>query len=688
MDGAVGVFAASGDVVTERHGRLFEQAADGIFTVDETGHFTSVNLIMERAMGHRRGDLLGKHCCSLLDASQQEIAKRILDGTLAGRRQRAEIAFRDVAGRDRIGSITCTPIIEQGRVTGALCIVRDVTQERRFAEELRQREKLAAVGQLVSGVAHELNNPLAGISAFAQLLEGAGPLNAEQRDAVDTIQMEAKRAAKIVSSLLLFSRQRQPERSSVDVNRVITDTLALRRFVLSTQQIELVTDLEPELPQTWADPFQLQQVVLNLLINAEHALAGRKGKRKVTRAHAALGRPHRRERVRQRAGHFRGDEPAAVRAVLHDEAGGRGLGARARDLARNRSATRRSAAATGHMEAGATFEIDLPIVSGEGAASHSGGSTDVAGVPRQRRFLIVDNEPAMRQALQLHLRRTGCFADAVGDANSALALLATRKYGSIFLDLHLGGLAGESLFADLVERDPDHAGRVDLRVGRSRESSGAPLPARRGTPVRRKAVRALDRRGDADPGCDALMATVLVIDDTPEVTAVLGAFFERAGDQVVRVHSGEEGIEAYQRTRPDLVLLDLQLPDMSGFDVLERIREDEPVVIMMTGHGDIPLAVQALQARRREFSHEAGRSRSPCVWQPSAGWRRRVCASSRATCASGAGSRAWARCSARRPRCASSRTRSSCSPRAIARPCSCSASRARRRGRWRTRCTQ
>jgi two-component system, NtrC family, response regulator AtoC len=97
------------------------------------------------------------------------------------------------------------------------------------------------------------------------------------------------------------------------------------------------------------------------------------------------------------------------------------------------------------------------------------------------------------------------------------------------------------------------------------------------------------------------MATVLLIDDTPEVTAVLGAFFERAGHQVVRAHSGEHGIEAFQRTRPDLVLLDLQLPDMSGFDVLEHIREHEPVVIMVTGHGDIPLAVQALQRGAENF---------------------------------------------------------------------------------------
>ncbi|HEY7861721.1 MAG TPA: histidine kinase dimerization/phospho-acceptor domain-containing protein, partial [Gemmatimonadaceae bacterium] len=236
--------------MSERHGRLFELAADAIFTVDETGHITSVNLIIERAMGRRRGDLLGAHVSLLVDETQRELAAHLLANTLDGKRQRAELAFRDVAGRKRIGSISSTPIVEQGRVTGALCIVRDVTQERRFADELRQREKLAAVGQLVSGVAHELNNPLAGITAFAQLLEGSGTLTAEQRDAVDTIQMEAKRAAKIVSNLLLFSRQRQPERSSIDLNRVIIETLELRRYVLRSQQIEIITELEPDLPET------------------------------------------------------------------------------------------------------------------------------------------------------------------------------------------------------------------------------------------------------------------------------------------------------------------------------------------------------------------------------------------------------------------------------------------------------
>jgi len=451
--------------MSERHGRLLEQAADGIFTVDETGHFTSVNLIMERAMGNRRADLIGTHCCSLLDEQQREVANRLFDATLAGKRQRAELSFKDVAGRDRIGSITSTPIVEHGRVTGALCIVRDVTQERRFAEELRQREKLAAVGQLVSGVAHELNNPLAGISAFAQLLDGAGPLNAEQRDAVETIQLEAKRAAKIVSSLLLFSRQRQPERTGVDLNRVLNDTLALRRFVISTEQIEVITELELDLPQTWADPFQLQQVLLNLLINAEQALRAKKGRRKLTlRTQRKGGRiiasvsdngPGISEEMLSRI-----FEPFFTTKPVGE---GSGLGLSiSHGIVRQHGGVLRARAEEG---AGATFEIDLPILRVRDEASHPAIAGGVSEIPRQRRFLIVDNEPAMRQALQLHLRRAGCLADAVAEPVAALALLATRSYGAIFLDLQLDALGAESLFTELVERDPDHAGRVIFATG-------------------------------------------------------------------------------------------------------------------------------------------------------------------------------------------------------------------------------
>lgn len=97
------------------------------------------------------------------------------------------------------------------------------------------------------------------------------------------------------------------------------------------------------------------------------------------------------------------------------------------------------------------------------------------------------------------------------------------------------------------------------------------------------------------------MPTVLIIDDERDITAALGAYFERQGHEVIRAHTGEEGVAAVKRQRPDLVLLDLRLPDMTGFDVIERVRAERPVIIMITGHGDVELAVRAMQAGAESF---------------------------------------------------------------------------------------
>ena len=97
------------------------------------------------------------------------------------------------------------------------------------------------------------------------------------------------------------------------------------------------------------------------------------------------------------------------------------------------------------------------------------------------------------------------------------------------------------------------------------------------------------------------MASVLIIDDEQAITSALGMYFERQGHEVMRAHSGEEGIATVRRAHPELVLLDVRLPDISGFEVLEQIREYKPVVIMITGHGDVPDAVRAMQAGAESF---------------------------------------------------------------------------------------
>src|SRR4051812_38557069 len=164
-------------------------------------------------------------------------------------------------------------------------LLRDVSERKKLDDETRdiyhqllQAEKMAALGQTVSGVAHELNNPLATILSWAERLSQRQSLEEPVRRGLETILSESERAARIVRNLLTFARKRQTTRAMVDINHVARETLALRAYEQRVTNVDVIDALAAGLPQVFADGYQIQQVLLNLVINAEQAMLSANGR--------------------------------------------------------------------------------------------------------------------------------------------------------------------------------------------------------------------------------------------------------------------------------------------------------------------------------------------------------------------------------------------------------------------------
>ena len=247
-----------------------------------------------REYGYTRDELIGlpSHVLTVLptlrahdqsrEASREDLAA---SGSWSG-----ELLLQRKNGSEFPAWVSINNIVnDEGEITASVIHTRDLTEERRVAEQLRQSEKLVALGELVAGVAHEVNNPLTGISAFAQLLQEER-LTPDQLEATQMIKREADRAVSVIRDLLTFARKTGPRSVPIDMNSLIEQTMRLRTYGLRTAGIELKQELASSLPRVHGDDRQLQQVLLNLVVNAEHALANAAHRTITLRTSAVAGR--------------------------------------------------------------------------------------------------------------------------------------------------------------------------------------------------------------------------------------------------------------------------------------------------------------------------------------------------------------------------------------------------------------
>jgi len=373
-----------------------------------------------------------------------------------------------VHGRDECGELAIvfnqmTDNLRQSRTE----LEETVATLKNTQEQLIQSEKLSGIGEFVAGVTHELNNPLAAVMGFSEMLK-EGDVDPKHRRYLEMIHKSAQRCQKIVQSLLSFARRHRPERKPVSMNSLVESVLEIVNYQLRTSNVEVATQFDPTPPVVLADPHQIQQVLLNVINNARQAIEGH--------AHGAI-------KIITEAG------DQNVRIIIHDN----GPGIPEENLQRIFDpffTTKEVGTGTGlglslcygiikeHGGAitplnrpggGATFIIELPIMhlSGDttellhpaenGAANLSEG----AG----KKILVIDDEEAILQMLREELTRHGYDVDVAGDGETALRQLGQKNYDIACCDWKMPGLNGRQVYERMRATKADFCRRVIFITG-------------------------------------------------------------------------------------------------------------------------------------------------------------------------------------------------------------------------------
>ncbi|MBC7222834.1 MAG: GAF domain-containing protein [Anaerolineae bacterium] len=463
--------------------QTFDAMADAVLLVSPAHRVLRCNRAAARLVGLEPCNLVGQHYYQALWGREEPLPQCPLEEALrTGEPVAREMEFSRLPGR--VFHVSAVPRWDPegaGTLLHVILVLREVTREHHLRRQLAQAEKLSAVGQLVSGVAHELNNPLTSVLGYAQLLQMRDDLPSDVQEDLGRIAAEARRASHIVRSLLTFAQEQKTTRQRVQVNDLVQQVLELQASNLRADGIAVVTDLAPDLPEISADPYRLQQVLLNLVSNAQQAMAEAHGRGTLT-VQTSLREGWLRIAV---ADDGPGIPPEHLGRVFDPffttkEVGqGTGLG-----LSICYGIVTEHG---GHIWAesqpgqGATFYVELPLAA-EAPDRQAEGARKITLPVQRGHILVVDDEPLIRTMLDRYLSPLGHEVDLADSAEAAQERVRQDRYDAIFCDLKMPGPGGQGFYRWLEKQNPDAARRVIFvtgdalspEVARFLEEAGAP----------------------------------------------------------------------------------------------------------------------------------------------------------------------------------------------------------------------
>lgn len=441
----------------EKLRRIVDSTPDMIVATDDEGKITEFNRGAEetlgrpadRALGLALGDVLGVDLAGF-DDETDPIDVTVVRGE--GDRREVSLVSAPVSGPD-------------GAAVGRVWIGRDVSRLRRVERSLAQAERLSSLGEVVAGVAHELNNPLSGVVGYAELLR-AGAEDPGQIQDLQRIVESAMRCQKIVFKLLSFARKHRPEKRYQDLNECVAKVLDLKSYHLRSSQIEAVLELDDTLPKTSFDFHQIDQVILNLLNNAEQAVSSIKREGRIV-----LRTGHDGNRVWVEVEDDGPGVPEAISGRVFDpffttkELGkGTGLG-----LSVSYGIVQEHGGEIELLPAqagGARFRIILPIVVGEEPAAEDPAVDSVTSSLRGRRVLVAEDEPVVLELLARLLRDEGADVTMAADGEEAWDRICEEsRFDLIVADMRMPNLSGRQLYERVSEERPDLLRRFVFATG-------------------------------------------------------------------------------------------------------------------------------------------------------------------------------------------------------------------------------
>ncbi|ROL62294.1 PAS domain S-box protein [Bacteroidetes/Chlorobi group bacterium ChocPot_Mid] len=252
---------------------FINSAKDWISIKDLNGRYVIANPVTADAFGLKPEDFIGKKPHEILPKKLAQTVTIHDNQVIASKKYQTFDEIIPVHGEDHHFQTVRFPLTDyKGEIIGVCTIARDVSNEVRLKEQLIQSEKLAALGKLAAGVAHEINNPLTGILAYAEDLINEFPENSEQRNDIQVIIRETLRCRDIVRNLLDFSRQDIPKFQVSEVNQIVENAMNLVKKLPQFKDIIIITSMKESLPRIFTDPQQLIQVILNFMLNAADAM--------------------------------------------------------------------------------------------------------------------------------------------------------------------------------------------------------------------------------------------------------------------------------------------------------------------------------------------------------------------------------------------------------------------------------